>query len=121
MTSLRGAGIVRTGYKYDVDDPDDVLLTHSDAQRLANAIEQEILSTEGIARTGKVLEVIGTLVKVAGLDVTLGELCELRTPNGQLLQHGEVIASHAMSHLCRRSRGSPTFRARRALWDSAVR
>ncbi|MEX3640228.1 type III secretion system ATPase SctN [Paraburkholderia sp. BR14320] len=91
MTSLRGAGIGRTGHKYDVDDPDDVLLTLFDAQRLTNAIEQEILSTEGIARTGKVLEVIGTLVKVAGLDVTLGELCELRTPNGQLLQHGEVI------------------------------
>ncbi|RZF23575.1 EscN/YscN/HrcN family type III secretion system ATPase, partial [Paraburkholderia sp. UYCP14C] len=47
---------------------------HFDAQRLADAIEQEILSTQGIARTGKVLEVIGMLVKVAGLDVMLGEL-----------------------------------------------
>ncbi|RZF23363.1 EscN/YscN/HrcN family type III secretion system ATPase, partial [Paraburkholderia sp. UYCP14C] len=42
-------------------------------------------------RTGKVLEVIGMLVKVAGLDVMLGELCKLRAPNGELLQHAEVI------------------------------
>ncbi len=62
-----------------------------DAERLADAIEHEILSTASIARTGKVLEVIGTLVKVAGLDVTLGELCELRAANGELLQHAEVI------------------------------
>jgi len=44
-----------------------------------------------LARTGKVLEVIGTLVKVGGLDVSLGELCELRTVDGRLLQHAEVI------------------------------
>ncbi|WP_245176313.1 MULTISPECIES: type III secretion system ATPase SctN [unclassified Cupriavidus] len=74
----------RIGHEYDVDNCHDV-------QRLADAIEQEILSTQSIARTGKVLEVIGMLVKVAGLDVTLGELCELRAPDGELLQHAEVI------------------------------
>ncbi|OAJ61538.1 EscN/YscN/HrcN family type III secretion system ATPase [Paraburkholderia ginsengiterrae] len=58
---------------------------------MTDAIEQEILATRNIARSGKVLEVIGTLVKVAGLDVTLGELCELRSANGALLQHAEVI------------------------------
>jgi ATP synthase in type III secretion protein N len=62
-----------------------------DVERLTDAIEQEILATRNIARSGKVLEVIGTLVKVAGLDVTLGELCELRSANGTLLQHAEVI------------------------------
>ena len=62
-----------------------------DAERLTDAIERAILSTSGIARSGKVLEVVGTLVKVGGLDVTLGELCELRAPNGTLLQHAEVI------------------------------
>ncbi|MDR6409127.1 UNVERIFIED_ORG: type III secretion protein N (ATPase) [Burkholderia sp. 1263] len=62
-----------------------------DVEQFADAIEHEILSTSSIARTGKVLEVIGTLVKVAGLDVTLGELCELRAANGELLQHAEVI------------------------------
>ncbi len=35
-----------------------------DVERLTDAIEQEILATRSIARTGKVLEVIGTLVKV---------------------------------------------------------
>ena len=76
---------------HEADDPDDALLPLFDAERLADAIEHEILSTASIARTGKVLEVIGTLVKVAGLDVTLGELCELRAANGELLQHAEVI------------------------------
>jgi len=76
---------------HEADDPDDALLPLFDAERLADAIEHEILSTASIARTGKVLEVIGTLVKVAGLDVTLGELCELRAVNGELLQHAEVI------------------------------
>jgi type III secretion protein N (ATPase) len=76
---------------HEADDPDDALLPPFDAERLADAIEHEILSTASIARTGKVLEVIGTLVKVAGLDVTLGELCELRAANGELLQHAEVI------------------------------
>jgi type III secretion protein N (ATPase) len=76
---------------HEADDPDDALLPLFDAERLADAIEHEILSTASIARTGKVLEVIGTLVKVAGLDVTLGELCELRAANVELLQHAEVI------------------------------
>ncbi|CAB4046514.1 putative ATP synthase YscN [Paraburkholderia phenoliruptrix] len=76
---------------HDAGDADDALLPLFDAERLADAIEHEILSTASIARSGKVLEVIGTLVKVAGLDVTLGELCELRAANGKLLQHAEVI------------------------------
>ena len=58
---------------------------------LADAIERELLSASNVARSGKVLEVIGTLVKVGGLDVSLGELCELRSANGTLLQHAEVI------------------------------
>jgi type III secretion protein N (ATPase) len=62
-----------------------------DVARLTDAIEREILSTSNIARRGKVLEVIGTLLKVGGLDVALGELCELRAPHGTLLQHAEVI------------------------------
>ena len=58
---------------------------------LADAIERELLAASNVARSGKVLEVIGTLVKVGGLDVSLGELCELRSANGTLLQHAEVI------------------------------
>lgn len=60
-------------------------------ERLTDEIEREILARPGVLRTGKVIEVIGTLVKVGGLDVSLGELCELRTPAGALLQHAEVI------------------------------
>ncbi|MBW9102104.1 MULTISPECIES: type III secretion system ATPase SctN [Paraburkholderia] len=88
MSSPRAATMPRIR---EMSEPDDALLPLFDAQRLADAIEHEILSTPSIARTGKVLEVIGTLVKVAGLDVTLGELCELRAANGALLQHAEVI------------------------------
>lgn len=62
-----------------------------DFDRLTDEIEREILAVPGVTRTGKVLEVIGTLIKVAGLDLSLGELCELRAPNGTLLQHAEVI------------------------------
>uniref|UniRef100_E1TI65 Type 3 secretion system ATPase n=1 Tax=Burkholderia sp. (strain CCGE1003) TaxID=640512 RepID=E1TI65_BURSG len=88
MSSPRAAAMPRIR---ETSEPDHALLPLFDAQRLADAIEHEILSTPSIARTGKVLEVIGTLVKVAGLDVTLGELCELRAANGALLQHAEVI------------------------------
>ncbi|WP_027210505.1 type III secretion system ATPase SctN [Burkholderia sp. WSM2232] len=88
MSSPRAAAMPRIR---EASEPEDALLPLFDAQRLADAIEHEILSTPSIARTGKVLEVIGTLVKVAGLDVTLGELCELRAANGALLQHAEVI------------------------------
>jgi type III secretion protein N (ATPase) len=58
---------------------------------LADAIERELLAASNVARSGKVLEVVGTLVKVGGLDVSLGELCELRSASGTLLQHAEVI------------------------------
>ncbi|WP_323123324.1 type III secretion system ATPase SctN [Burkholderia alba] len=60
-------------------------------EHLTDEIKREILARPGVLRTGKVIEVIGTLVKVSGLDVSLGELCELRTPTGALLQLAEVI------------------------------
>ncbi|WP_175891549.1 type III secretion system ATPase SctN [Burkholderia cepacia] len=60
-------------------------------ERLTDEIEREILARSCVLRTGKVIEVIGTLVKVGGIDVAVGELCELRTPAGVLLQHAEVI------------------------------
>ena len=41
-----------------------------DVEQFADAIEHEILSTSSIARTGKVLEVIGTLVKVCPTPIT---------------------------------------------------
>ena len=58
---------------------------------LAAAIERELRTRPRIDARGKVLEVIGTLVRVTGLEVRLGELCELRSPDGALLQNAEVV------------------------------
>lgn len=62
-----------------------------DLRRLTDALEREVLAAPVVQRSGKVIEVIGTLIKVAGIDLVLGELCELRNPQGQLLQTGEVV------------------------------
>jgi ATP synthase in type III secretion protein N len=59
--------------------------------QLSEAIENELRTTARVTQSGKIIEVIGTLIKVGGLDLQLGELCELRAPDGTLLQHGEVI------------------------------
>jgi type III secretion protein N (ATPase) len=58
---------------------------------LTDAIERELRARPRAAAWGKVQEVIGTLVRVTGLDVMLGELCELRSPQGELLQRAEVV------------------------------
>lgn len=63
----------------------------SDHGRFADALAEELVAKPDAVRTGKVLEAIGTLVKAGGVDVSLGELCELRAPDGTLLQHAEVI------------------------------
>lgn len=60
-------------------------------QGFTAAIERELRAKPRVETRGKVLEVIGTLVRVTGLDVRLGELCELRTPTGELLQNAEVV------------------------------
>ncbi len=58
---------------------------------MADAIERELRARARPTPAGKVQEVIGTLLKVGGLDATLGELCELRSPQGELLQSAEVV------------------------------
>ncbi|KVH04357.1 MULTISPECIES: type III secretion system ATPase SctN [Burkholderia] len=58
---------------------------------LMEAMERELRARAQPAACGKVQEVIGTLVRVSGLDATLGELCELRSPEGALLQRAEVV------------------------------
>lgn len=57
----------------------------------AAAIESELRARPHLEPRGKVLEVIGTLVRVTGIEVRLGELCELRTSSGALLQNAEVV------------------------------
>ncbi len=42
-------------------------------------------------QAGKVSEVVGTLLKATGLDVRCGELCELQSRDGVLLQYAEVV------------------------------
>jgi ATP synthase in type III secretion protein N len=58
---------------------------------LADSIEAELGDEPALSMRGKVLEAIGTLIRVGGVDARLGELCELRTPQGTLLQLAEVV------------------------------
>src|SRR5512146_1368257 len=58
---------------------------------LPDFIEQELARYTSVRQAGKVIEVVGTLLRVGGIDVTLGEVCELRNPDGSLLQHAEVV------------------------------
>jgi ATP synthase in type III secretion protein N len=44
-----------------------------------------------LQRVGKVVEVIGTLMKVTGLDARLGELCEIVESDGEVVQTAEVV------------------------------
>jgi type III secretion protein N (ATPase) len=58
---------------------------------LADSIEAELAASTQLSTRGKVLEAIGTLIRVGGIDVRYGELCELRTPQGELMQLAEVV------------------------------
>ena len=57
----------------------------------ADTLEALLADTDTQTRMGKVSEVTGTLVRVTGLDLSLGELCELLSPNGSVLQRAEVV------------------------------
>jgi ATP synthase in type III secretion protein N len=63
----------------------------NDLQQFAMALEDELQHETAISRTGKVFEVIGTLIKVSGLEAKVGELCELRDSRQRLLQRAEVV------------------------------
>lgn len=58
---------------------------------LPDFIELELARHCSFQPAGKVIEVVGTLVRVAGIDVTLGELCQLLDRDGSLLQYAEVV------------------------------
>ncbi len=60
-------------------------------QNLTDWMQSEVSAASMVARTGKVTEVIGTLMKVSGLDAKVGELCELLDEDGQVFQSAEVI------------------------------
>ncbi|PPU95397.1 EscN/YscN/HrcN family type III secretion system ATPase [Xanthomonas populi] len=58
---------------------------------LEATLERELAALAFGRRYGKVVEVIGTMLKVAGVQVSLGEVCELRQRDGTLLQRAEVV------------------------------
>jgi ATP synthase in type III secretion protein N len=60
-------------------------------QNLTDWMQSEVSAASMVTRTGKVTEVIGTLMKVSGLDAKVGELCELLDEDGQVFQSAEVI------------------------------
>ena len=58
---------------------------------LAERLDANLGTSASFERYGKVIEAVGTLVKVGGLDVQMGELCELRRRDGTLMQRAEVV------------------------------
>jgi ATP synthase in type III secretion protein N len=60
-------------------------------ESLTRWMQAEVATATMMARTGKVTEVVGTLMRVSGLDAKVGELCELLDDEGELLQSAEVV------------------------------
>ena len=60
-------------------------------QRFVSTLEQELEHERVLVRTGRVYEVVGTLLKATGLEARVGEMCELRDSRGELLQRAEVV------------------------------
>ncbi|UKE71290.1 type III secretion system ATPase SctN [Xanthomonas cerealis pv. cerealis] len=56
-----------------------------------SVLQRELETLAPGVRYGKVVELVGTLLRVEGLAVTVGEVCELRNPDGRLLQRAEVV------------------------------
>jgi type III secretion protein N (ATPase) len=62
-----------------------------DADPLLRALESTAASANLVTRAGKVTEVVGTLIRVSGLDAALGELCEMLDAQGRVMQQAEVV------------------------------
>lgn len=54
-------------------------------------MEAELACASMVTRSGKVTEVVGTLIKVSGLEASLGELCKLLGNDGRAMQSAEVV------------------------------
>lgn len=63
----------------------------TDLLQFARVLEEELKHESVLVRTGKVFEVVGTLIRASGLDVRLGELCDLEDARGRKLQRAEVV------------------------------
>ena len=60
-------------------------------ESLASRLDKALDGLGTISRTGKVVEVAGTLLKVGGIEAALGEICALTDPQGRVLQQAEVV------------------------------
>ena len=58
---------------------------------MAMLMESELSNSAIIGRSGKVAEVVGTVVRASGLEAQLGEMCSLLAPSGEVLQVAEVV------------------------------
>jgi ATP synthase in type III secretion protein N len=63
----------------------------ADLLRFAEVLKEELEHEPSFSRTGKVFEVVGTLIRASGLDAKVGELCELQDQRGRVLQRAEVV------------------------------
>ncbi|SFQ04457.1 type III secretion system ATPase SctN [Variovorax sp. 770b2] len=63
----------------------------TDLLHFAKALEAELKYESVLKRTGKVFEVVGTLIRASGLDVRVGELCDLEDQRGRRFQRAEVV------------------------------
>jgi ATP synthase in type III secretion protein N len=57
----------------------------------ADAFENELEEIAPFERTGRVFEVVGTLIRASGLDAKIGDLCELQDQRGRTVQRAEVV------------------------------
>lgn len=68
-----------------------IVAMDDDFQSFITSIEQEIAQQSVLCRTGRIFEITGTLVRASGLDVRIGELCELRDVHERIVQRAEVV------------------------------
>lgn len=54
-------------------------------------LRRELEQLSAVIRYGKVVEAVGTLLQVEGIDATVGEICQLQHPDGECLQLAEVV------------------------------
>lgn len=66
----------------DPSEAEPVALSTIDLTGLADSIAHELGANPLAHQAGKVVEVTGTLIRAAGLEVKMGELCELRDAQG---------------------------------------
>ncbi len=57
---------------------------------LTESIEREF-KQPAVHQAGKLIEVVGTLIRATGIEARLGELCELQDAAGTRLQYAEVV------------------------------